>query len=136
MSDTPVAHVRSVGRTHIWGGVDVSSLFCVPVYPGTCPEDGWFMETLSRSKLSTVTLMGDLTAPPLESHSARYIGKVSFLHVTPGTVCKTDVEGHRLWNWTASGSDPAPPFQLCDLGEVPYPLLTSVSCGQSLPDRS
>lgn len=61
------------------------------------------METLSRSKAIYSHTDGglDLLHPSLGSHSARYIAKVSFLHVTPGTGCKTDVKGHRLWTWTA-----------------------------------
>lgn len=79
----------------------------------------------------------DLLRPSLESHNARYLLKVSFLHVTPGTECKTDVKGHRIWTRPVSGSDPVAPFQLSDLGKVTYPLSASVSlsvkCGNRYP---
>lgn len=48
--------------------------------------------------------------------------EVSFLHVAPGTEGETDVEEHRLWTWTVSGSNPAMLFQLGDLGQISCPL--------------
>lgn len=108
MSDTPARPAAGWGRVHVWGRMGGQVLFlyfschshCIPEWAVDC----WSWEMLRREKASYSHIRGrpDLPCPSSESHGAHYIVKVSFLHVPPGTECRTDTKEHRFGTWTSS----------------------------------
>lgn len=76
------------------------------------------MESLSRSTAIYSHTDGGLGLlhPSLGSRSARYIAKVSFLHVAPGTGCKQMSKGTAV-DVDGLGSDPAHHSSCVTLGK-------------------